>query len=337
MTIDYDKLKTSPRLLMEAELKPLQGARFQPTGFADLGPARYDSPDGTPMLLVESAQSVANRMELACWDESQDKLLTELDGLPYLRVKRPDGSHLTNSILEAHRINSPYILEGKDRTVFDLLKREAAGLETGPVKIGQLARLVLKYDANAVLHGVFLAKGDLAGGRLRMTRLLTGCVEASQVQQAESGGVKNDRVDPSGDTKQGFGNVPFHRTEFTAKQIKAYFNLDLALLRGYGFPAGAERLLTALALFKVQRFLSTGLRLRTACDLEVQGGLVVTRPDGFVVPPELDLLAEVKKLIAVCTAENVFANPPVTEVVWQPSEKRSGRKGTEEEGTEENG
>ena len=64
--IDYAKLNTAPRLLMQAELKPLQGERFQPTGFADLGVARYTLPDGTEMLLVESAQSVANRMELAC-------------------------------------------------------------------------------------------------------------------------------------------------------------------------------------------------------------------------------------------------------------------------------
>ena len=36
----FDKLKDAPRLLMEATLRPLQGQRFQPTGFADLGPAR---------------------------------------------------------------------------------------------------------------------------------------------------------------------------------------------------------------------------------------------------------------------------------------------------------
>jgi CRISPR-associated protein Csb1 len=73
-TIDFQALKSAPRLLMEAELKPLQGDRFQPTGFADLGPARYTLPDGTDMLLVESAQSVANRMELACCKEDRRTL-----------------------------------------------------------------------------------------------------------------------------------------------------------------------------------------------------------------------------------------------------------------------
>ncbi len=59
-------LHNAPHLLLTAELQPAQGDRFQPTGFADLGAAEYRRPDGTPMLLVESAQSVANRLEKTC-------------------------------------------------------------------------------------------------------------------------------------------------------------------------------------------------------------------------------------------------------------------------------
>ncbi len=323
MTPDYSKLKDAARLLMEVDLKPIQGVRFQPTGFADLGPARYTLPDGTEMLLLESAQSVANRLEAACWDEAVDDLIEELRGLPYIRVTQ-NGRVLTNSILEAHRINSPYILEGADRSVFDALKRDAAGMEKGPVRLRDLARLVFKYDANAVLHGVFLAKSDLAGGRLRMTRALSAFIEAQGVRVAESGGVKNDRVDPSGDTSQGFGNVPFHRTEFVAEAIKAYFNLDLALLRGYGLPDDATKLLVTLALFKARRFLSRGLRLRTACDLEMIGNLHVTRPEGFEVPTEHDLLVECKRLIATCQALGCFAG--VTEVRWEPPKKKAATR-----------
>jgi len=44
---------------------------------------------------------------------------------------------------------------------------------------------------------------------------------------ASSGGVKNDTVNPSGDTSKGFGNVPYARDEFTAGSIIAYFNLYL--------------------------------------------------------------------------------------------------------------
>jgi CRISPR-associated protein Csb1 len=278
MAIDYTALQNSPRLLMEAQLRPLQGDRFQPTGFPDLGAGRYTLPDGTEMLLVESAQSVANRMELACWDEVNDDLISELKGLPYILVTDGHGKKFTNSVLEAHRINSPYILEGTDKTVFERLKQDAAGLEIGPVKLRELAALVFKYDTNAVLHGVFIAKKTLAGGRLRLSRALSGFIEASKVRAADSGGVKNDRVDPSGDTSKGFGNVPFHRTEFVAEKIMAFFNLDLALLRGYTLGDETTRLLITLALFKVRRFLSTGLRLRTACDLKPVGDLTVSQP-----------------------------------------------------------
>jgi CRISPR-associated protein Csb1 len=337
--LNYDALAKAPRLLMECELKPLQGDRFQPTGFADLGPARYTAPNGTDMLLLESAQSVANRLEWSCWDEPADDLIPELKGLPYIIVK--DGSRrLTNSILEAHRINSPYILEGGDKSVFDLLKAEAAGLETGPVRLCDLAKLVFKYDPNAVLHGVFLAKSELAGGRLRLTRVLSGFIEAQGVSPAESGGVKNDRVNPGkGDegqtSREGFGNVPFHRTEFVAEKITAYFNLDLALLRGYGLPENARNLLIALALFKIRRFLSTGLRLRTACDLEANGtGLRATRPKEFEIPSEKALLddctgfiAEINKTDEKAEEQSrVFASPRITEVKWQPPKKNKKDK-----------
>ncbi len=62
--IEFDKLEGAPRLMVEATLEPVQGERFQPTGFPDLGPATYTLPDGTGKLLVESAQSMANRLEV---------------------------------------------------------------------------------------------------------------------------------------------------------------------------------------------------------------------------------------------------------------------------------
>src|SRR5262249_33663056 len=155
-------------------------------------------------------------------------------------------------------------------------------------------------------HGIFLAKSELAGGRLRMPRLLSGFIEASDVEDAASGGVKNDHVDPSGDTKRGFGNVPFHRTEFTARQLVVYFNLDLAQLRAYGLGTPAESFLIALALFKIQRFLKVGLRLRTACDLEPCGSLEIARPSGFQAPTEQQVKDTVKATLAACRDEGLF-------------------------------
>lgn len=316
MPFDLAALASAPRLLVEATLQPVQGTRFQPTGFPDLGAAEYTGPNGESMLLLESAQSVANRLEAVCWDPVADDWVAPLRGLPYVRVLSQDGGLLTNSVLEAHRLNSPYILEGKDRSVFDWLKEQLAGMEEGRVDIRSLARVLIRIDANAVLHGVFLAKKDLAGGRLRLARSLSGFIEAAHVQVAASGGVKNDSVNPGGDTARGFGNVPFSRDEYVSGQITAYFNLDLAQIRGFGLGPAAEQLLVALALFKIRRFLETGLRLRTACDLEAVE-VRATRPQGFSLP-DTDALEEILPgLIAAVAAEGLFSDPPVTVVTYR--------------------
>lgn len=311
MTIDLSALDQAARLLIEARLTPLQGTRFQPTGFPEIGAAQYEGPDGTPMLLVESAQSMANRLEAVCWDRVADDWVTPLKGLSVVTVKDKEGKPLTNSVLEAHRINSPYILEGQDKTVFEILKKELAGMDEGMVDLRKLARTLLKLDIGSLLHGVFLAKKELAGGRLRLPRSLSGFIEARGVKVAASGGVKNDAVNPSGDTSKGFGNVPFSRDEFVSSDVSAFFNLDLAQLRGYGFDAAVFELLVALALFKIRAFLETGLRLRTACDLECVS-VLVKRPDAFELPTMKDLSGVLPDLVQRAKGGGGFQMTSVT-------------------------
>jgi len=311
--VNTDALKNQPRLLLKAALTPLQGSRFQPTGFPDLGAATYDGPDGTKMLLVESAQSMANRLEAVCWDTVNNDWVGPLKGLPLVQVNR-GGKPLTNSVLEAHRLNSPYILEGKDQTFFKVLQTDLNVAEKGIVDLRKLSATLFKYDANALLHGIFLAKKEIAGGRMRLPRALTAFIEAEKVSIAASGGVKNDSVNPSGDTAKGFGNVPFHREEFTGN-ITAFFNLDLALIRGFGLGDPAENLLIAVALWKIQRFLTDGLRLRTACDLEIKGELAVQRPATFKVPTVKELEDALPSLIKAASKD--FATPAVTVVNFE--------------------
>jgi CRISPR-associated protein Csb1 len=329
MSLDLSSLARSQRLLLEASLQPLQGTRFQPTGFPDLGPAVYDGPDGRRMLLVESAQSMANRLEAVCWDATANGWVAPLGGLPVVKVVDSAGKPLTNSVLEAHRLNSPYILEGADKTVFDRLKAELADMEEGPVDIRKLAAVLLRLDTNALVHGVFLAKSDLAGGRLRLPRVLSAFIEAENVSVAQSGGVKNDHVDPSGDTARGFGNVPYAREEYTAPTVTAFFNLDLAQLRGFGLGENVEALLVALSLYKIRRFLETGLRLRTACDLDLVE-LKVKRPEQFTVPSLVELETALPDLVQAVAAEGRFAEPRETVVTWQPGKKSKRSTAAEE-------
>ena len=317
MPLDFTALDKAPRLLIEAGLAPVQGTRFQPTGFPNLGHAVYDSPDGQGRtVLVESAQSMANRLETVCWDTGADDWVEPLRGLPVVKVVDGNGEPLTNSLIEAHRLNSPYILEGKDRTVADLLKTRLAAMEEGRVDLHELARVLLEFDTNALLHGVFLAKKDLAGGRLRLPRSLSAFVEAENAKVAASGGVKNDSVNPSGDTGKGFGNVPFARDEWVAEKITAYFNVDLRQIRAFGLGDDVERLLITLALFKIRKFLVEGLRLRTACDLDVNG-VAVTRPERFDLPALEDLESELPVLIESVASKGLFGESRVLTVQYK--------------------
>ena len=317
MSIDLTALATSPRLLLEATLRPVQGTRFQPTGFPNLGHAVYDSPDGRGRtVLVESAQSMANRLETVCWDTVSDDWVAPLRGLPVVKVEDKDGKALTNSLIEAHRLNSPYILEGKDKTVLDKLRDRLASMEVGRVDLRELAKVLLEFDTNALLHGVFLAKKQLAGGRLRLPRSLSAFVEAENAKEAASGGVKNDGVDPKGDTAKGFGNVPFARYEYVADRITAFFNLDLRQIRAFGLGDDVERLLIVLALFKIRKFLVEGLRFRTACDLDAVE-IKVTRPSDFDLPDLGDIEAELPSLITAVGSKGLFGEQRVLTVKYE--------------------
>lgn len=314
-------LPLAPRLLLQAELSPVQGTRFQPTGFPDVGAGVYTLPNGKEQLLVESAQSVANRLELACWDDATNDLVAELQGIPYVRVNASDGQLLTTSIQEAHRLNSPYI----ERTDFfeKDLSSAIAFDEKRPMERGKLIAALARFDVGCLLHGVFL---ESIAGVLRVPRALSGFIEADGVARVNTGGVKNDRVQPSKDADggrtaaEGFGNVPFHRTEFVAERIVAYFNVDLEQLRGYRLGVEMERLLLALSMYKVQKFLATGLRLRTACDFAASA-VDVRAPAGFA-PPSLGVLAEALPAL-IKSAQKHFASPPVTTAVFNPKAKKA--------------
>lgn len=300
MTINHSALVNEKRLLFNVPLTPVQGHRFQPTGFPDLGAAVYQA-GGRDCLLVESPQSMANRLELTIWDEGREKLKPMAEGLSYVRVKK-DDNYLTSSITEAHRLNSPYILEGKDQSFRDILKKELGAMATGPIDRKLLTEALLKYDVNSLVHGLFLAKKDLAGGRLRISRALSAFIEADRTQVAASGGVKNDHVDPKGDTNKGFGNVPFHREEYTAETITAYINLDLAQIRGYGLGGKVEQMLILLALYKIRCLLEGDLRLRTACDLKVKSDeITAEQPSGFTLPELAELEKNLPAAISQCS------------------------------------
>jgi CRISPR-associated protein Csb1 len=264
-------------------------------------------------------------------------VLPDFQGLPYVRTTVDDTP--TDSIQEAHRLNSPYLIEGlraqfmaraeiKTKTKVAAGKKGAQAGEgtsdgedsesSSGVDTRKLASAVFFYDPNSVLHGVFLEK---VVGLARLTRVISGFIEASGVEVVQSGGVKNDRVDPSGKkyggANKGFGNVPYSKAEYAAEVIEASFSFDSARVRAYGLPPEAQRLLLSLALWKIGTFISDGTRLRTACDLVVDGpGLTVRSPSVTTFPALSEVLADVKAQIVACGIAGHFAKPAVTNVVF---------------------
>lgn len=312
MPVDLSPLESHHDLLFEIPLKVRQGHRFQPTGFPDLGAAEFDTPSGRS-LLVESAQSMANRLEALCWDESATDLVQPLRGLSYVKVVQ-EGKYLTSSVTDSHRLNSPYILESKDKAFLEALQQELGVLAKGPIDRKVLADKLLKYDVGSLIHGVFLAKEQLAGGRLRVARALTAFIEADGVKVAASGGSKQDHVDPTGKAfgqggaEKGFGHVPFPRDEYTAEKITLYASIDLAQIRGFGLDEDATRMLILLALFKLRSFADSPMRLRTACSFtRANGDITSTNALGFTLPPLDDLKPELRERIAALASAEAFA------------------------------
>jgi CRISPR-associated protein Csb1 len=322
-----DKLVDAPRILIEAELEPIQGDRFQPTGFADIGAARYQRPDGTWMLLVESAQSMANRLETTIV-QSTGEIVDELAGMPYVRAKLAGQSDATTtSLIEAHRINSPFIISNQ------AFKREFSartGYKKGKsIDWAKVASAIFALDPNSLVHGTFMANYE--DGRIKIPRVLSAFIEAENVREAVSGGVKNNALDPTGSirakdyaVKDVYSNVPFHRVEYTAERITAFFNIDLRQIRAFGLGQAAQEFLIGLCLLKVRRFLEGGTRLRTACDLNLVGTPTIKAPEGFELPNGGTLLELVQQSMKQC--KELFAEPPVTDLNVETVIKESKSK-----------
>lgn len=324
------------RFLLNVPMEPAIGARFQPTGFPDIGAATFQRPrldgDGSSTeecLLVESAQSMANHLEGTAWDAALCRPVATFDGLPYVRVVADDdGRFLTSSRLEAHRLASAFV---KDSTLDGVpmvqVIRDRLGLrEDTPIPPQQIAAAVFALDPFCLVHGVFFADSDWPG-QPKILRALSAFVEAIDVRRAESGGVKKDHVrhklSEGGGTAEGYGMVPFHRSEWTASKIVASFALDRRQLHSYGLGDDAAQLLTAIAQWEIRSLLDDGMRLRTACDLMPIDEEFVAR-DGSTLPSLADLEAQIRSGISACAGQLGMGGP--LDVRWVDGGKRKSTK-----------
>jgi CRISPR-associated protein Csb1 len=318
-----EPLADVPRLIVDAQLAPIAGTIFQPTGFPDLGAATFRRPGEPESLLVESVQSMTNHLEALGWDRDGHRPLAPLAELPYVEVVDPDGAFLTSSRLEPHRLAAAYVRDGAidGRRGAEWIAAQLGTTPGRPLDWSAIYRAVYELDPLCLVHGVFFSDRRWHGTP-RVRRALTAAIEAHDVAPAISGGLKRDDVQirrggAGMGAEEGYGFVPFGRTEYVAREIVLSAVVDLEQIRGYGLGDEAAELLTLLALWELSTLLAGTLRLRTACDLETTG-VAVRRPDGFALPAPDALASAIEQ-----RASGAFEQAGARRVVWQPRKAKA--------------
>ena len=265
--------------------------------------------------------------------------------------ERPHNKRVCTSLTEGHRIASDYFLDGlinpqwiaeqktskkkggKEETVpahwdwknFRSQLREEFGIVEvkkdktyfiHPENWWTIYRTIFKYDPNSLVHGVMFAKEQI-----KISRLLTAHLEAFGASRVSRSGVKFDRL---GKTLS--GQPIFAVDEETAREIRATFIFDLALLRSFGRNGNGlnddqKKLLLGLALWKVKQLLAQPFRFRTQCHLqcdEVEIGIdgQAERAEKQSDYTELLNNLDIEQLITACS----FGSSSVTNVYYPINE-----------------
>jgi CRISPR-associated protein Csb1 len=299
-----DGLSGETRIVLKATYSPTVGSMFQPTGFPDLGPAEFERPDENgathKALLVESVQSLTNHLESTAWDRATERPAEVIEALPYVEVRDKDGQRfLTSSRLEPHRLAGAYVRNSSlnGNGMVDVVT-ERLGLQKGvPVAWRGVYAGIFELDPLCLVHGVFFSDPKWKEyGNPKVRRAVTAVMEAHDVRPVVSGGVKRDDVNPtkgeSRTSSEGYGFVPFGRTEYTAARIELGVAVDVEQIRGYGLGDAETNLVLAVALWEIRALLDQPLRLRTACDLDLDR-VEVRRPSDWELPSADDLASEI--------------------------------------------
>lgn len=366
-------LKRQEPLVLFAFFEPVAGLdRFQPAGFPEVGHVIYKAPrkcgDVENVCIVDSAASMANHLEALCMRGAHDyELVEDLQGMPYLRCvtgdpedgKLPDEKRevVVTSLTEGHRIASTYFLAGRtldgdgspagavgsgkakkgkansnaSRKFEDKLVEEFGIVLPGSPKAHPPAdkwwnvfKTIFRYDPNALVHGVLFPQWQI-----KIPRVLTAHLEAFGASRVDRSGVKFDRLG-----KTTSGQPIFAVDDATAREIRATFILDTALVRSFGRTNGEGTLgltqqqkefLVALALWKIQRLHEMPFRFRSGCHLKCAR---LTDENGQEVTIDVNIRDAIKAA--------GFQKPEVTDIFW-PELYRAGEEEENKEKETEGG
>jgi CRISPR-associated protein Csb1 len=288
MTI-LEQMFSKDRVIITAKLTLANGAFLQPTGFPDIGSCIYTDGDGKRRCLVESEQSMANRLESVSM-KSPGHWVDELKHVPVIEVHDANNVLLATNLTEPHRIASSYVMEGKlNGSDVKTMLADKIGLSgdngaSWPLdKRHCLEKLVFALDPAALLHGFQFVQWKFVG--LRQTRLLSARLECVLADEPEVhyGMVKFDLIEPSSQgegTNKGQSIAAKSRVVAAKDGITATFDIDLLGLKSLALDEPQKKFLLALALWKIGALLSNkasfdarsrqtspALRLRADCYL----------------------------------------------------------------------
>ncbi|MYE15409.1 MAG: type I-U CRISPR-associated protein Cas7, partial [Gemmatimonadetes bacterium] len=238
-----DEFLRQDRVLIIAEMHLAHGSFFQPTGFPDIGACIYTDGAGKLRCLVDSEQSMANRLEAVCmrapgvWREP-------LSGkLPVIRVEDEKTRLLATNLTEPHRIASSYVLEGcvkesnSGKAALQAKISEHVGIDDKVWPLDgrdKLTQIVFALDPAAVLHGFQFMQWKAVG--LRAARLLHARLEATlagEDGEVHYGLVKVDGIEPdaSAQQKSNKGQSIAAKARYVPQSIEATFEIDVLALR----------------------------------------------------------------------------------------------------------
>ncbi|MBX6420386.1 MAG: type I-U CRISPR-associated protein Cas7 [Nevskia sp.] len=322
-----DQLYAQDYVCIKAKLVPQDGKHYiQPTGFPDIGACIFKDANGGVRCLVESEQSMANRLEGVCMTDAGD-WADPWKALPLIEVQDRSGQRIATNLTEPHRIASSYILEGmigQSTTTFRDILWSAIGMQGEPDEArlplngrANLDRVIFVLDPSALLHGYQFVQTKFVG--MRQPRILHARIEATLAGDEEMnyGMVKVDTIEPDAASQKGAnkGQSISGKHRVLWKDITAIFELDVLALKNLHLDENQRKFLLGLALWKIGAFLSNypsfdprsrqtlgALHLRSDCRLKF---------DSFVGPDLLCGKKEDDLLNATTTLETGFR------MLWQ--------------------
>lgn len=304
-----DQIYQQDYVCIKAKLVTKDGRPYlQPTGFPDIGACIFRDAKGRVRCLIESEQSMTNRLEGVCMKNAGDWVDT-WKSLPLIEVQDGSRQRIATNLTEPHRIASSYILEGKiGPSDFKKILWKAIGMQ-GKADEARLPlegragldKVIFALDPSALLHGYQFVQTSFVG--MRQPRILHPRLEATLGGDEEMnyGMVKVDTIEPEAASQKGAnkGQSLAPKNRILWEDIIAIFELDLLALKHLHLDDNQKKFLLGLALWKIGAFLSDfpsfdprsrqilgALRLRSDCHLKF---------DGFLEPELLKTCKERKE------------------------------------------